>query len=32
MVRADYGGDGAATTFDGIVIDVYDDWRIKAPI
>jgi hypothetical protein len=31
MVRADYGGDGTATTRDGITIDVYDTFRIQTP-
>jgi hypothetical protein len=31
MVRADYGGDGRATTRDGTVIDLYDVWRIQSP-
>jgi hypothetical protein len=31
MMRADYGGDGAATSRDGMKIDLYDDWRIQTP-
>jgi hypothetical protein len=31
MVRADYGGDGTATTRNGMVIDLYDDRGIQAP-
>ena len=29
MVRADYGGDGHATTRDGMLIDIYDAWNIQ---
>jgi hypothetical protein len=29
MVRADYGGDGHATTRDGMPIDIYDAWKIQ---
>jgi len=31
MVRADYGGDGTATTKNGMLIDLYDDHDIQAP-
>jgi hypothetical protein len=31
MVRADYGGDGRATTRNGILIDVYDRFGIQKP-
>jgi len=31
MVRADYGGDGWSTTRDGMVIDIYDVWKIQTP-
>jgi hypothetical protein len=31
MVRADYCGDGTATTKDGQQIDIYDDYRIQTP-
>src|SRR5262245_55006930 len=31
MVRADYGGDGHGTTRDGMVIDIYDPWKIQTP-
>jgi hypothetical protein len=31
MVRADYCGDGTATTKDGQQIDIYDDHRIQTP-
>jgi hypothetical protein len=31
MVRADYGGDGRATTRDGMLIDVYDRFGIQEP-
>src|SRR5436309_1412359 len=31
MVRADYGGDGHGTTRDGMLIDIYDAWRIQTP-
>jgi hypothetical protein len=30
MVRADYAGDDRATTRNGTMIDIYDDWRIQA--
>jgi hypothetical protein len=29
MMRADYCGDGEATTRDGTLIDIYDDYRIQ---
>jgi hypothetical protein len=29
MVRADYGGDGHGTTRDGMLIDIYDAWKIQ---
>jgi ADYC domain-containing protein len=31
MARADYGGDGRATTRDGVRIDLYDDFGIETP-
>lgn len=31
MVRADYGGQGEATTLDGQIIDMYDPLRIQTP-
>ena len=31
MIRADYGGDGHATTRDGTMIDVYDRFGIQKP-
>jgi ADYC domain len=31
MMRADYGGDGHGTTRDGMLIDVYDAWKIQTP-
>jgi hypothetical protein len=31
MVRADYGGDGQATTRDGMMIDLYDRFGIQTP-
>ena len=31
MVRADYGGDGASTTRNGMLIDLYDDRAIQTP-
>ena len=31
MVRADYGGDGQATTRDGMMIDLYDRFGIQMP-
>ena len=31
MVRADYGGDGHSTTRDGMLIDIYDAWKIQTP-
>ncbi len=31
MVRADYGGDGTATTRNGMLIDLYDDHGIQVP-
>jgi hypothetical protein len=31
MVRADYGGDGAGTTRNGMLIDLYDDYGIQLP-
>ena len=29
VVRADYGGDGHSTTRDGMLIEVYDAWKIQ---
>ena len=31
MARADYGGDGRATTRDGTLIDMYDRFGIQTP-